>query len=195
MKRTENSPTFFYIKQLLCLLQVCRLKRVVELNGLELSPEEIHKELKDELVDLRRNIVIPTLTIKSDYSVVDLKEVYDRLLSAKLSISDGYRPSLERSIKETPDLVGLSKEYKEKFEHAGGTQGVRDEINSLINFSDTLFNELYSFIEDKESPLYFEQAIAWVNILATIEFFFSVAEMGKLGFEMEEDKEDNPWVD
>lgn len=195
MKRTENSQTFFYIKQLLCLLQVGRLGRVVELNGLMLSKEEVHKELQDELADLRRNFVVPSLTIKSDYSVVNLKQAYDRLLSAKLSARDGYHPALDKAVKETPNLIGLTQEYKEKFEHEGGCKDVRDDITSLINFSDSLFKALYDFIEYKESTLYFEQAINYVNILACVEFFFSLAEMGKAGFEPEEETEDNPWVD
>lgn len=187
---TVNTDRFLFLKKMLCILEMTRLQRIVKINDAEVNREELHADIKNELLALRDTFTIPVITIRKGVSAINLEEFH---YSIKQLMDSRHKPNVsywayrkhsrsvqERDIYNSPDrevaFAGMAKEFEAKH---GLWGDVRHPIAGLINNAQDMMNAINAFVEYRETDMNLPTAILFLNTLELIDWIFSLSEDGE----------------
>lgn len=192
---TINTKDFLFLKQLLCLIALTRLRKVVRVDRLSFERDDLEKEAKTVLLNIQQNLIFPTQAMRSGFSHVNFNMVNESAAALvdqrenNLVIRNVIKGQVtESQIYSKPEKAGLFEALKEDFCVRNKLYDSRAPISSVLKNLDSLFNTLFAYLSYDDAKINVSMAIAIVNMIESVEYTFQLSEDGEEVFWNDPDK-------
>lgn len=182
-----NSESYLYLKQLVCLIGIMRLKRSIKIYNKEVNYEQALKQAFNLVNKLQDSFEVPVNTLRTDRSTIDFEMIRETV--SNFNNFNTNNDNLKHKQINQSDI--FIKPYKDKlFEYLKGLHkenkiytDQRVSISRILEQVEYLFNAIVSYIQSEESSIPLSKVVFNINLLDAIEFLFVLAEESETVFD------------
>ena len=184
---TINSDSFVYLKQLLCMIGIARLKRSIKIDGEVVDYTNLCKEAKDTIESLKLSFELPINVLRNDQSVINFCEIDNILSDLNIfnvgSVNRLHKQLVSADIFHKPNKLEIFNICFDNFENKNALWvDQRLSIAKILDQIEGMFNLISSYIQSETSTTTVSAAVATVITIESIDYVFSLAEAGENGF-------------
>lgn len=192
IRDTINTDKYLYIKKLLCMLSLSRLQKCIKINDEEYDEEDFKKELLDELSSLNNNLTIPSFTIRTNSSYINLEDIFNATIDVIEAPDSTNKDSdfwihkkkttqiTDKDIYELPNKeLAFNELFRDYQSRTAPYDNVRSYVIKIINNIDYMLSNITSFVTNKDTFVNLSLAIFYMNTIEFLDWVFSLSEFGE----------------